>query len=137
MEPAGNLEHPMTPTIRATSTKGPITATSIVDLCEQLEDLQPSGLTVAGFDVPAPTGDETLDWLHALRGALVGEHVEAGGIAQNYDHGRVLEVTTTGVLVAWQRAGAPVRVALAGLREYSAATDARTAAELRAAAGDE
>lgn len=107
--------------ITATTTKGLVSAADLVLLAVRLADLAPSGVTLEWggerLAVEPPEGDSTKAWLSALAEALVGEEVETGDIAQDYDHGTVFE-RDGGLWVSWQLSQQATRASLGTLRPF-------------------
>lgn len=107
--------------ITATTTKGPVSAADLVLLAVRLADLAPSGVTLEWgsehLTVEPPSGDSTKAWLVALGAALVGEEVEAGDVAQDYDHGVLFE-RDGALFVAWELSQQATRASLGTLRPF-------------------
>lgn len=119
--------------ITATTTKGPVTANNLEDLAYRLSALAPSGVTLEwGAErchVDLPSDGSAASWLFALGLALVGEEVEAGEIAQDYDHGSIFE-RNGGLWVAWELSQQSTLAAIATLRPLDAARLARARASV-------
>lgn len=105
-----------------TTTKGGCSG-KMADVVAWLAEYQPGGVTLElgalTLHVELPEGDDAPDWAAALAAALVGEQVQGGTTADDYDYGTVIASHEDGTIdVAWECGGEARRTELDGLSSF-------------------